>query len=168
MTVPGRWFVALCLFQCAAAGLDFVRSLDSLDPMLVPWAISSLEYISQNEPKKRFRRGVELFVEEASIIISAGKYHHLQAVAYDDKYHDDCFNNIIKRKGFSRALNLIMEVLPGGNVWAAPVCGPWVFICRKGTGRTKKDAAGDLKKPQSTEGECDGGACHHIVAHCMA
>lgn len=149
------WLALLCI-GCSLesflvlAGDDgsICRSLDDLDTILLPWAIAAQEFIKDNEPPRRFRQVVELFAGQAEISMAADQVHHLHTVAFDNKYHANGINNIIKRQGFTRAARLIMECLPGASVWAAPVCGPWVFICRKGTQRTKADAHGDLGNPR--------------------
>lgn len=70
----------------------------------------------------------------------------MSAIAYDCKYTPfSDWNNIIKNRGFHRALRLVLEVKPFGSVWAAPVCRPWICICLYGIGRTIFELHGDRR-----------------------
>ena len=124
--------------------MNSLRSITSLHPLLVPWALALITYINQNAPNVRFRESVELMAGHAEITLNSAQ-RGLASVAYDNSYHPDTgFHNIIKRKGFKRALDLILECTVGASVWFAPVCGSWVFISRHGTYRTQAEAGGDL------------------------
>ena len=119
------------------------RDIHKLHPCRIPFLAPAIVWIEKNEPVVRWRDCVELFAGQHEIT-TAVREKGLKGIAYDVKYtpHSD-WNNIITDRGFQRALQLVLEVRCFGSVWAAPVCGPWVFICRAGTGRTAWQPEGD-------------------------
>ena len=146
ISIPARHGVLLvaCLILGVAAGVP--RDISNLHPSLVQFLAPALAWIEKEEkenPILRWRHCVELFAG-AHEISTAVQGQGLNAIAYDLKY-TPCsdWNNIIKNEGFHRAMRLVLEVRPFGTAWAAPVCGPWVFICRHGTGRTVFQPEGD-------------------------
>ena len=139
--------------------MNHLRSITSLHPLLVPWALALITYINHNAPAVRFRESVELMAGHAEITLKSAQ-RGLASVAYDNSYHPDTgFHNIIKRKGFKRALDLILECVVGASVWFAPVCGSWVFISRSGTDRTQAEAEGNLNYPRVRQSNI-------MVVHC--
>ena len=134
--------------SCDATWSDSIRSFDDLDPVLVPWALALQDYVAEHSHVKRTRHVIEFFAGQAEISVAANN-KGMSVVAYDRKYNmNSNINHFIRQEGFSRALELVLSVVPGGSLWGAPVCGPWVFICRKGTDRSLDNPAGNLKNPR--------------------
>ena len=85
---------------------------------------------------------VELFAGEAAITVSAQQLG-MHSVAYDKSYSESSINDLCSRKGFRRALQLVMRIKQHGSLWGAPVCSSWVWISRGEGGRSTTCPAGN-------------------------
>jgi len=130
----------LCLFP-ALVGM---RSLDDLEPQLVPLLVS----VQQLIPKKQIARttdSLELFSGERAITNAATRAG-LLAFGFDKLDGTGQENNILSKKGFKRALDLVLSIKPGGFLWAAPECSTYVWVSRSKTGRDQFNPDGDVSR----------------------
>jgi|AACY02.16.fsa_nt_gi hypothetical protein len=51
--------------------------------------------------------------------------------------------DILTDRGFSMLVRLALRVKPSGTCWMAPCCSTWIWIGRRGTGRTSTNPEGN-------------------------
>ena len=112
-------------------------------PMQLACLLSSLlPLVEELEPVVRDLDLLELFGGEQMITREARKAS-LEARAFDKRYAKDGSQDLLLQQGFRTALAKVLRVKEHGTVWGAPWCGPWTFINRSGTGRSRNNPAGD-------------------------
>ena len=119
------------------------RDIRVLPCVLVVLLASTLPLIEQHEPIRRDLDSVELFAGEQQITLNARSIG-LNARSFDKRYRCDGGMDLLQHEGFLVALKLVLRLKSGGNLWGAPWCGPWIFVNRAGTGRTRETPAGDV------------------------
>jgi hypothetical protein len=117
------------------------RRWDILPAVLVTLVLASypiLRTIDLSEIQPRYD-GVELFAGECAIT-NGCLGRGLDCKAFDKRFAP--IMDIVTVDGFKLALKYVLSLKPNGCVWAAPECKTWVFIGRKGTGRTSSNPYG--------------------------
>ena len=142
------WRLVQFVFVFSGQLCDFCfaqRSVDQLDPVLVPLVLPVMEYIAACPPIKKRYHSIEFMAGKKAItkaIIDKG----FAGLAYDKKYYAGDDNDVCEKLGFQNAVDALRQTFDWGSVWAAPECAPWVFISRSGTHRTKTRPCGDTTK----------------------
>ena len=139
--------VFICCLLVVSVG---VRSWEDIPKSLRPIAKQVQKLIEQHDPVTRTIHSLELFAGSAEYSNACARLN-LKAVAYDKLYSDQVGtqdNDLTTEAGFARALELVLQVVPHGSLWAAPVCSTWGFVGRKGSFRTKESAVGDESVPR--------------------
>jgi hypothetical protein len=88
---------------------------------------------------------VELFAGKMAITNGCGS-KHLCCQPFDKILN--AVEDITTPAGFRQALVYVLRLKPNGVIWAAPECKTWIFIGRKGTGRSFLNPRGDERKKQ--------------------
>ena len=120
------------------------RNMSQLDPVLVPLLVQVMEFVSQRFDDVQDLHLVELFAGAAAIT-KAGIASGLASEAFDKSYSESDEQDIVSKRGFARALGLVMRLAPHGTLWSAPVCSSWTWIGRSQTGRSSDTPYGDLE-----------------------
>jgi len=122
-----------------------MRNAHMLPAILIPLLLGLAPVISEIGTQVRTTDSLELFSGERAITNNC-QWAGFASVAYDKKDSKPCRpQDICTKAGLRTAIREVLRIRPGGFLWAGPECKSWVFIARRGTGRTKFHAAGDKK-----------------------
>ena len=120
-------------------GFGFVRQPPPILLALIFQHVSLL--LNCDFDVRRIYMSVELFSGEQAISNAVRKAY--PAASFDKRY--DLGQDLATELGFSLALELIVRIFKYGMLWAAPVCSSWVWISRSRTGRSVRNAIGNVK-----------------------
>jgi len=123
-----------------------MRSLDDLDPMLVPLLLGVQKEIKTCKAQRN-TDSLELFSGLRAITNSASDMGMI-AYGYDKEDGPSLANNILSDQGYKKALKLVCSIKPGGFLWAAPECSSWIWVSRSGSGRSSYLPDGDITIPR--------------------